>query len=106
MDNRMITHTSKAFGFTLMMLEGKDLPPSEAAARARQLARLIEEFCSLEESDGLVPVFVTEQSSTDRQTLLEEAAYALELCLTCPALTWEAEHEAEAVLNKIKRGIG
>jgi hypothetical protein len=37
------------------------------------------------------------------QKLLEELAGALELCLTCDGLTWEAEQEAEAVLTKLKR---
>ena len=43
----------------------------------------------------------------DKQHLLEllnEAIAALELCLGCPNLTWEAEQEAEAVYKKLKRG--
>ena len=44
----------------------------------------------------------------DRQEisdLLNEAVSALELCLGCPNLTWEAEQEAEIVCRKLKRGF-
>lgn len=99
-----LTNISKALGFTLMMLESQNLPPSEASSRARQLALLIEEFCALGEGENSA-VHSIDQHIPDSEIFLKEAAYALELCLTCPALTWEAEHVAQVVLNKLKRGM-
>jgi len=39
----------------------------------------------------------------ETRELFEEALVALELCLECEGLSWEAEHEAEAVCNKLRR---
>jgi hypothetical protein len=36
--------------------------------------------------------------------LLSEAIAALELCLECSGLTWEAEQAADAVVSRYKRG--
>lgn len=37
------------------------------------------------------------------QELLNEMAAALELCLACDGISWEAEHDAEITLNRYRR---
>jgi hypothetical protein len=47
-------------------------------------------------------------SSVTNQTpvnLLTEAIAALELCLECSGLTWEAEQAADIVVARYKRGV-
>lgn len=44
----------------------------------------------------------------ERQALIDtvqEAVAALELCLECDGLTWEAEQEANALCNRIRRNM-
>lgn len=38
------------------------------------------------------------------QEIIKELIAALELCMECPELTWEAEHDAELVLMRAKLG--
>ena len=86
-----------ALAFTAVALKQGAATPDNAAS-TRQLAGLMEEFCQLSDGETLKPATDTEQRLRE---LLDEAAYALQLCLETSGLDWAAEQEAEGVARKI-----
>ena len=89
-----LTSLATALGFMAVALQPGPTP-ADPAARARDLAALIEEFCR----SYALPATQTQPSP--EAALLEEAHLALQLCLAANPSTWEAEQEADAVCRKI-----
>lgn len=101
-DLKILCH---ALGFTVVVTQSNYVPET-GAARARELALLIEQFCrtalvgTFEGTEGKNSgkFVLTERVASDSERgedLMAQAMAALELCLACKGpLTWEAEHDA------------
>jgi hypothetical protein len=84
--------------------EGMTIEAYVEAAGDWQTIAEIKQTAFLDAEVAATYVIKAVNGNEPNRKLIEELAGALELCLTCEGITWEAEQEAEAVLAKVKKG--
>lgn len=95
-----------ALGFALVAMRADVGPSTHTMQRARDLSQLIEEFCIEAAATSSAPTAQSLVTSDAMRDLLVQAASALELCISCSDLTWEAEQEADLVMQRLRRAVG